>query len=121
MAKILIVEDSPTQMEGLKRTVEHMGHLPLCAHDGDEAVQMALEIGPDLILMDIILPTHNGFQATRTLARNEKTAHIPVVILTAKSGETDRIWGLRQGAKEYLTKPVEPTYLTAVIERLLAQ
>lgn len=119
MAKILIVEDSPTQLEGLKRAVEHMGHLPFCAQDGDEAIKMALEIKPDLILMDIIMPNNNGFQATRTLSRNTETSHIPVVILTSKSGEADRLWGLRQGAKEYLTKPVDPVRLTSIIEQLL--
>lgn len=120
MAKILIVEDSPTQLEGLKRAVEHMGHLPFCAGDGDEAIQMALEIKPDLILMDVIMPNHNGFQATRTLARNENTSHIPVIILTSKTGEADRLWGLRQGAKEFLTKPVDPNHLTSVIEQHLS-
>lgn len=120
MAKILIVEDSPTQLEGLKRAVEHMGHLPFCAQDGDEAIKMALDIHPDLILMDVIMPNHNGFQATRTLARNENTSHIPVIILTSKSGEADRLWGLRQGAKEFLTKPVDPNHLTSVIEKHLS-
>lgn len=120
MAKILIVEDSPTQLEGLKRAVEHMGHLPFCAQDGDEAIKMALEISPDLILMDVIMPNYNGFQATRTLARNESTSHIPVIILTSKSGEADRSWGLRQGAKEFLTKPVDPNHLTSVIEQHLS-
>lgn len=119
MAKILIVEDSPTQLEGLKRAVEHMGHLPFCAQDGDQAIEMALEVNPDLILMDVIMPNNNGFQATRTLSKNKQTSHIPVVILTSKTGEADRLWGLRQGAKEYLTKPVDPTHLTTVIEHLL--
>lgn len=119
MAKILIVEDSPTQMEGLKKAIEHMGHLPFCATDGNEAIEMALRIHPDLILMDVVMPNNNGFQATRTLSRNEQTAHIPVILLTSKTGDTDKIWGLKQGAKEYLTKPIDLSYLTNLIAKYL--
>lgn len=121
MAKILIVEDSPTQMEGLKRAIEGMGHLPFCAQDGNDAIEMANSVHPDLILMDVIMPNHNGFQATRTLSRNAGTSHIPIVILSSKTEMTDKMWGLRQGAKEYLTKPVDHSHLTEVIELLLAQ
>ena len=105
MARILIVEDSPTQMEALKRVIEGMGHLPLAAEDGDKALAMAIQYKPDLILMDIIMPNTNGFQATRAISKHSDTAGIPIVILSTKGEQTDKAWGLRQGAKAYLTKP----------------
>jgi twitching motility two-component system response regulator PilH len=119
MARILIVEDSPTQLETIKRVVEGMGHLALCAENGDEAFDMAHSLKPDMILMDIILPGSNGFQTTRKLSRDKATSNIPVVILSAKDGESDKSWGLRQGAKAYLTKPVSDQQLRQVIKEQL--
>ena len=119
MAKILIVEDSPTQMEGIKRMVENMGHFALCAKDGSEAVGVAKNQNPDLILMDIIMPNVNGFQATRTLSKDLQTAHIPIVILTTKNSNTDKVWGLRQGAKAYISKPFKDHELIEVMNNLL--
>lgn len=105
MARILIADDSPTQQEGLRRLVEGMGHLAIQAQDGEEAVSLALEHHPDLILMDIIMPKRNGFQATRDLTKNPNTSEIPIIIISNKSDMSDQSWGLRQGAKAYLVKP----------------
>lgn len=116
MARILIVEDSPTQLETIKRVVEGMGHLALSVDNGDQAFDMAHALKPDMILMDILIPGTNGFQATRKISRSAETSHIPVIILSTKGEESDKIWGLRQGAKAYLTKPVSDTELRRVIE-----
>lgn len=121
MARILIVEDSPTQLESIKRIVEDMGHLALSVDNGDQAFDMACALQPDMVIMDILLPGTNGFQATRKLTRSSETAHIPVVILSTKGEESDKIWGLRQGAKAYLTKPVSDRELRLVIEQHLQQ
>lgn len=119
MARILIVDDSPSQLLGLQRMVEKLGHKSLTAEDGAGGVELARQARPDLVLMDVVMPNLNGFQATRMLSRDPTTRHIPVVMVTTKDQDTDRIWGLRQGAKAYLTKPFGERELAEVIDRLL--
>lgn len=119
MARILIVDDSPTQLLGLKRIVEKLGHVATTADDGASGVEIAKRDIPDLILMDVVMPNLNGFQATRTLAREPTTKHIPVVLVTTKGQETDKIWGMRQGAKAYVTKPIDEKELVQTIKNLL--
>ncbi len=119
MAKILIVDDSPSQVHLLKQIVEKLGHTAMTAEDGSEGVAIAEEQQPDLILMDIVMPNLNGFQATRTINRNSQTSHIPVVLVTTKDQQTDKLWGLRQGAKAYLTKPIGERELMETIGQLL--
>ena len=97
MARILIVDDSPSQLVGLKRIVEKLGHQVITAEDGSAGVEAAKREIPDLILMDVVMPNLNGFQATRTIAKDAKTSHIPIVLVTTKDQETDRVWGMRQG------------------------
>ena len=119
MARILIVDDSPTGQLELSKMLEKHGHEIFTAADGEEGVSTAAEKIPDLILMDIVMPKLNGFQATRKITQNESTAHIPVVLVTTKNQETDRMWGKRQGAKGYLVKPVaEDTILTTLSDLL---
>ena len=105
MARILIVDDSPSQLMGIQRIVEKLGHQTLTAEDGAAGVEVAKAELPDLILMDVVMPNLNGFQATRTLSRDTNTRHIPVILVTTKDQDTDRMWGMRQGARAYLTKP----------------
>ena len=119
MASILIIEDSPTQSAALEKLVEKMGHTSMVAFDGESGVAMAQAEQPDLVLMDIVMPGLNGFQATRALTKDPVTRHIPVVILTTKDQDTDRLWGMRQGAKAYLTKPFKDDELTAVMREFL--
>ena len=119
MARILIVDDSPTQLIGIQRIVEKLGHQTLTAEDGAAGVALALAELPDLILMDVVMPNLNGFQATRTLSRESTTRDIPVVLVTTKDQDTDRMWGMRQGARAYLTKPFSESDLSDVIGRLL--
>ncbi|GHH50505.1 MULTISPECIES: twitching motility response regulator PilH [Gammaproteobacteria] len=118
MARILIVDDSPSQLLGIQRIVEKLGHQTLTATDGAAGVEVARAELPDLILMDVVMPNLNGFQATRTLSRDEATRHIPVILVTTKDQDTDRMWGMRQGAKAYITKPFSEDELAEVIERV---
>lgn len=121
MAKILIVDDSVTMMEGHKRILESLGHEVHSAEDGEHGVERALELMPDLILMDVVMPKMNGFQATRKITKDDRTKHIPVVIVTSKDQETDIMWGKRQGARDYLIKPADEKQLVDTIDRLLAE
>ena len=120
MARILIVDDSPSQLMGIQRIVEKLGHQTLTAEDGAAGVEVAKAELPDLILMDVVMPNLNGFQATRQISKDAKTSHIPVVLVTTKDQETDKVWGMRQGAKAYITKPFNENQLIEVITNLLA-
>ena len=115
MARILIVDDSPSQLLGMKRIVEKLGHETVTAEDGASGVEVAKSTLPDLILMDVVMPNLNGFQATRAISKEPSTANIPVVLVTTKDQETDKVWGMRQGAKDYIVKPVDATELMAKI------
>lgn len=119
MARILIVDDSPSQLAGICRIVEKLGHQTLTAQDGHAGVELATRELPDLILMDVVMPNLNGFQATRSITRDPATRHIPVVLVTTKDQETDRVWGMRQGARGYLTKPFSEQQLAGAIADLL--
>ena len=119
MARILIVDDSPSQLMGIRRIVEKLGHEALTAEDGAAGVDVAKRDLPDLILMDVVMPNLNGFQATRSITRDATTKHIPVVLVTTKDQDTDRVWGMRQGAKAYITKPFSETELSELIVQQL--
>ena len=118
MARILIVDDSPSQLIGMRRTVEKLGHQVVTAEDGAAGVETAKRELPDLILMDVVMPGLNGFQATRAISRDPATRSIPVIMCTSKSQETDKIWGMRQGARDYVVKPVDRDELLAKISSL---
>lgn len=120
MARILVVDDSPTETEAFRSVLEKNGHKVLNAENGADGVAMARQELPDLVLMDIVMPGLNGFQATRQLTRSPETKNIPVVIVTTKDQETDRVWGKRQGASGYLVKPVSESRLLSEIGALLA-
>ncbi len=119
MARILVVDDSPSQQLGMKRIVEKLGHTALTADDGVLGVEVCKAELPDLVLMDVVMPNLNGFQATRALSRDETTKHIPIVLVTTKDQETDKVWGMRQGAKAYLTKPFNEAELVDLIKQVL--
>lgn len=119
MALILIADDSPTDQHVLSRALQKHGFETLLASDGEEAIRLATERTPDVILMDIVMPGMNGYQATRQLAQNPATASIPVVIVSTKTQDADRVWGLRQGAVHYLTKPVSDNDLVAAVRDAL--
>ena len=121
MTTVLIVDDSPTEVHILKGFLENNDFSVLVAADGKSGIELAAEKKPDLILMDVVMPGVNGFQATRKLSKNEATAHIPVLMVTTKSQETDRIWGMRQGAIGYIVKPVKEKELIGKINEVLNQ
>jgi twitching motility two-component system response regulator PilH len=120
MARILIVDDSPTEMYKLTGMLEKHGHQVLKAENGADGVALARQEKPDVVLMDIVMPGLNGFQATRQLSKDAETSAIPVIIVTTKDQETDKVWGKRQGARDYLTKPVDESVLLSTINTVLA-
>lgn len=119
MATLLIVDDSPSQIAHFSKILEAKGYSVIVAEDGASGVALAKSAQPDLILMDVVMPELNGFQATRKLTNDADTKHIPIVMVTTKDQETDRVWGQRQGAKAFLTKPVDEAELLKTIDSLL--
>jgi len=119
MANVLIVDDSPTEVHVLKGILERGGHAVSSADNAESGIKAAKSVKPDVILMDVVMPGMNGFQATRALSKDPETQHIPIIIVTTKDQETDRVWGLRQGAKDYVTKPVDGNDLLAKVKAVL--
>lgn len=105
----------------MKTALEKHGFQTMSAADGTECLSLVREVQPDLIFMDVVMPGLNGFQATRTLSRDPKTRSIPVVMVSTKDQESDRIWGLRQGAVDYLVKPVDSAELVAKANEFLKE
>jgi twitching motility two-component system response regulator PilH len=120
VALILIVDDSPTEVHVMKKALEKCGYKTAIAGDGKEGVRLARDLKPDLIFMDIVMPGMNGYQATRAIASDPGTRSIPIVMVTSKGLETDRVWGLRQGAVDYMVKPVSPEVLVQKAQATLA-
>jgi Response regulators consisting of a CheY-like receiver domain and a winged-helix DNA-binding domain len=119
MAHIIIVDDSPTEVHVLKNLLESRGFTTSSASSGEQGIAKAKDEKPDVVLMDVVMPGLNGFQATRQLSKDPDTSNIPVIIISIKSQETDKVWGIRQGAKDYITKPVNPTELLNKIDAVL--
>jgi len=118
---ILVVDDSRTQVYATKKTLEEYGFKVITAENGKHGILAARHEKPDLIIMDIVMPEVNGFQATRYLTRHPDTSHIPIIIVSGSTQEADKAWGLKLGARDFLTKPTEPTQLiTKVIRQLQA-
>jgi twitching motility two-component system response regulator PilH len=116
--KILVVDDSPTERHVLTEMLQKGGYIVVIAENGEQAVDVAKRELPDLILMDVVMPGMNGYQATRTITRDEITRNIPVIMCTSKGQETDKIWGMRQGARDYLVKPIDSAMLLDKINAL---
>ena len=121
MASILLVEDSPTVQYIVARLLSNQGYEVITAGDGEAAVRLAREKLPKLIILDVILPKLNGFQVCRMLKSTANTAHIPVIMLTAKWKDSDRQWGIEQGADAYLIKPFEDRALFDVVHQFIPQ
>lgn len=120
MSKVLIVDDSQTETKRFTQFLERHGHDVITADSGESGIDVAKAEIPDLILMDVVMPGLNGFQATRRLTRDTATKHIPIIIVTTKDQETDRVWGTRQGATAFLTKPVPEDLLMETIRQALS-
>lgn len=120
MARILVVDDSPTQQANLVRIVSAHGHETIVAENGTQGVEVAKAELPDLVLMDVVMPELNGFQACRKITKSPETSHIPVILVTTKDQPTDKVWGERQGASAYIVKPPNEAELIAKVNELLA-
>ena len=120
MAKVMIVDDSPTEVHVLQTMLTKNGHEVVVATTGEESVDMAKVEMPDLILMDVVMPGMNGFQATRQISKNAETSSIPVIMVTTKDQETDKVWAMRQGAKDYIVKPVQEKALIEHVNMVLS-
>lgn len=115
---VLVVDDSKTELMFLTDVLQKQGYQVRTAENAQEAMARLEEQKPDLILMDVVMPGQNGFQLTRAIARDAKYADVPIIMCTSKNQETDRVWGLRQGASDYITKPVNPQELQTKIAAL---
>ena len=113
--KILLVDDSKTELHHLSELLTKRGYTVRTAENGEDAMKRLGEEKPDLILMDVVMPGQNGFQLTRSITRDPRFADVPVIMCTSKNQETDKVWGMRQGAKDYIVKPVDATELMAKI------
>ena len=119
MTHVLIIDDSPTEVHVFRNMLKKHDIEVSVAINGEEGIEKAIEIKPDCILMDVVMPGKNGFQATRDLSRNPATSAIPVIIITTKDQETDKIWGMRQGARDYIVKPAVERDLIERIHKVL--
>lgn len=117
--KILIVDDSAVERQLLKEMIDDLGFIILEAENGETGVKMALEFIPQIILMDVVMPGINGFQATKQITNNDKLKGVPVIMCTSKNQDTDKSWGARQGAKAYVVKPINKDELREQISKLL--
>jgi twitching motility two-component system response regulator PilH len=115
---ILLVDDSKTELHALSEMLVKRGYNVRTAENGEEAMKRLAEAKPDLILMDVVMPGQNGFQLTRAITRDERFVGVPVIMCTSKGQETDKVWGMRQGASDYVVKPVKPEELLAKIKAL---
>ena len=114
--KILVVDDSKTELHHLSDVLGKRGYSVRTAENGDEAMRRLAEEKPDLILMDVVMPGQNGFQLTRSITRDTRYADVPVIMCTSKGQETDKVWGMRQGARDYIVKPVSTEELMTKIK-----
>lgn len=119
--KVLIVDDSATERHVLEQIMSEAGFIVVTASNGEEGVAKAKAEMPNLVLMDVVMPGMNGYQATREIAKGKETAGIPVIICTSRGAETDKLWGLRQGAQEYLVKPINKQTLLQKVQKILAE
>lgn len=119
MSKILIAEDSATAVEMLKRALAPLGHTIVVATDGEDAEKMIRAERPDLLILDIIMPKINGFQLCRSLRSDPQFSRMPIIVITSMDRESDRYWGMKQGASEYLVKPVDPAVLVQKVQNYL--
>ena len=118
--KIMVVDDSPTQRYFLMDLLTKNGYNVVAVETGEEALSKVKQEAPNLIIMDVVMPGQNGFQTTRAITKDPETENVPVIMCTSKSQETDKIWGLRQGARDFMVKPVDPDELLKKIRTFLA-
>ena len=119
MAKVMVVDDAYSELQVMETILRSAGHDVVTYLDGDELEEKVVKERPDVVLLDIVMPKRNGFEVLRSLRKDERTKQTRVVVVSSKNQESDRVWGLRQGADEYLAKPFTPEQLIAVVRRFL--
>jgi twitching motility two-component system response regulator PilH len=119
MAKIMVVDDAPADLQNLKNILTKGGHSVVEVTSGQDSIAKAKAEKPDAIVMDVVMPGVNGFQATRQISKDPETSAIPIIVVSAKNQETDRLWAMRQGAREYVVKPVKDADLLAKVKQVL--
>lgn len=119
MAKIMVVDDAPADLQNLKNILTKGGHQVIEVTSGQDSIAKAKAEKPDAIVMDVVMPGVNGFQATRQISKDPVTASIPIIVVSAKNQETDRLWAMRQGAREYVVKPVKDADLLSKVKQVL--
>ncbi len=119
MAKIMVVDDAPADLQNLKNILTKGGHQVIEVTSGQDSIAKAKAEKPDAIVMDVVMPGVNGFQATRQISKDPATSAIPIIVVSAKNQETDRLWAMRQGAREYVVKPVKDADLLAKVKQVL--
>ena len=119
--KLLVVDDSPVELQIIYKVLSKAGYTIITASDGVEGVEKALSEKPDLIILDVLMPKKNGFQACRSIKSCPETQHIPVILLSSKSEPADKFWGMKQGADLYLTKPFLPMGLLKAVAGFIAK
>lgn len=120
MATIMIVDDTPSELALMQSVVQRLGHTVIPAHNGKIAVQLAAQHKPNLVLLDIVMPEQDGFVTCRQIKKGEETANIPVILVSSKNGDSDRFWGMKQGASDYIAKPFNPDQLASSIQKFLS-
>ena len=119
MTKIMVVDDAPADLQNLKNILTKGGHQVIEVTSGQDSIAKAKAEKPDAIVMDVVMPGVNGFQATRQISKDPDTSAIPIIVVSAKNQETDRLWAMRQGAREYVVKPVKDADLLAKVKQVL--
>ncbi len=119
MAKVLVVDDAYSELHVMETILRSVGHDVLTSLDGDQLEEKIVNERPDVVLLDIVMPKRNGFEVLRSLRRDERIKQTRVVVVSSKNQESDRVWGMRQGADEYLPKPFTPEQLLTMVRRFL--
>lgn len=117
MGKILIVDDVPTDVALMKMAIAGLGHTVLVANNGIQAIDLVKQEKPNLVLLDIVLPKMDGFQVCRKIKRDPETAHIPIILVSSKTQESDKFWGFKQGANDFLSKPFANKVLVELVNK----
>lgn len=117
--KILVVEDTPSEMELMVHYLRNSGWTVICATSAQEALDKAVEHQPDAIVTDVVMPGMSGFELCRSLKKQPETANVPIVICTSKNQDIDRLWGMKQGADAYVTKPYTQDQLVESVKSVM--
>ena len=119
MSKILIVDDLPTEVQLMQSAIANLGHSTMVATDGEQALDLTRRENPDLVLLDVVLPRMDGFQVCRKIKKDPQTAKIPVILISSKTQDSDKFWGIKQGASAYICKPFSPQELADTVTKNL--